>query len=240
MPVNSVDPLPGVMQAVMHLIVAMKRDQQNRVSSQDGYEMRVFGRSFDLISAFEELEHLVELLGRTKTFQEISLLIKLYIIGWVTLSDVVANILNDVFDLGYAEQDVQFGVILRNRKIQRSPIPAIVKQNAKFIRYEWFAKRRNDIIHRGRLDDSDLAAVRGVVLSAVLGQVLKVDTNDIAAVEAASNQAAAEVGATQRMADLIGHKQQQFAEHLLATRKMFGQLAPLLVERINAQTREAA
>lgn len=48
----------------------------------------------------------------------------------------------------------------------------------------------------------------------------------------------AEVPATRQMRDLVAQKQTQFAEHLSATRALFDELAPLLIEQINSQPRE--
>lgn len=234
------DPLPGVMRAAINRIIALNHEEQNRVARRDGYEMRVHARAFDLIAAFEELEHLVDLLGRARTFQEISLLIKVYVIGWVTLSDVLANIINEVFDLGYGEQDVQLGTILRNRKIRESTLPQVIKRHGKEVRYDRFARLRNDVVHRGKLDDAELADVRGEVLSAVVMKTMRIDATDAAAIEEATNRAAEEVEATQKMRDLVRQKQSQFAAHLAGTRAMFLEIAPVLIARIIAQPRETA
>ena len=234
-----IEPLPDVMQEAMNRIVALPPDEQDRVAQENGYELRVHSRAFDLAAAFEELEHLLELLQRARTFQEISLVIKLYIIGWVALSDVFANLINEVFDLGYAEQDIQFGVILRNRKIRSSAIPDVVKRHGKLIRYDDYVKRRNDIVHRGRLEDPELMDVRGEVLTAVVMKTIKVNRNDAAAVAAASREAAMEVNAASKMQELLRQKKAEFAEHLTATRAMFTEVAPFLIERVKVQPRRA-
>lgn len=146
---NFRDPLPGVMAAAMNRIISLSPTKQDRVAQENGYEMRVYEQTCDLSASFEELEHLVDLLGCARSFQEISLLIKVYVIGWVTLSDVLANIMSEVFDLGYAEQDVQIGVIRWNRKIRVSAIPQAIKRHSTEIQYDRFARQRNDIVHRG-------------------------------------------------------------------------------------------
>lgn len=235
-----VDPIPGVMNAAMSRIVRLSPEAQDKVALENGYELRVYGRSFNLVAAFEELEHLLQLLGRAKTFQEVSLLIKLYVIGWVTLSDILANIINEVFDLGYAEQDIQFGVIFRNRRIRASSLPAVLKEHSNPIQYDKFVRLRNDIVHRGRLDDADLSETNGEVVAAVVKKTIHVDQNDSVAVEAAARQASVEIGAAQKLQDLVIMKRSQFAEHLVATRAMLGAFAPLLVDRINGQPQETA
>ncbi|HSY48472.1 MAG TPA: Cthe_2314 family HEPN domain-containing protein [Thermoanaerobaculia bacterium] len=210
---------------------------QDEVAVENGYEMQVFGRCFDLSAAFGELEHLLELLLKATTFEEISLLIKLYIIGWVALSDVLGNVLNEVFDLGYADRDVQFGVILRNQKILRTQLPEIIRQHARTIDYDRYVKRRNDIVHRGTLDDAELKKVRGKVLSAVILKTIHVDQSDAVAVAAAMSEALLEVRAGERIRELVEQKRSEFSQHLAATHVMLQQVGIILVERINAQPR---
>jgi len=224
----------------MKRVVMLDAESQDKIALENGYEMRVYARSFDLTTAFEELEHLIELLLKATTFQEISLLIKLYIIGWVALSDILGNLLNEIFDLGYAEQDVQFGIILRNQKIRCTSLPGIIKQHAKAIRYDQYVKRRNDIVHRGTLDDAELKKVRSAVLSAVIMKTIHVDRNDAAAVAAATREASTEVRAAERIRELLELKRSQFGEHLTFTRIMLGQLTPILINRIASQPRETA
>jgi hypothetical protein len=228
------DPLPGVSDAAMARIVALETAAQDKLAESNGYELRVYGRSFDLAAAFEELEHLLELLDHAATLPQVSLLIKLYVLSWVTLSDVLSNVINEVFDLGYGEQDVELGTLLRNRHIRATSIPRVVKKHTKSVKYDLFARRRNDVAHRGRLIDSELAEVRGRVLSAAVMERVQI-VNDAASADALAREVTFDIGVDRQIRALITHKRSEFAEHLAATRVMLAELAPVLIERIRTQ-----
>ena len=67
------DSLLPARDAVMNRVKMLDAATQDKVALEHGYEMRVFGRCFALSVAFEELEHLLELLLKATTFEEISL-----------------------------------------------------------------------------------------------------------------------------------------------------------------------
>ena len=234
-----VEPTPGLRDAARARIIMLDSSEQDRVANDNGYELRVFERSFDLTAAFEELEHLLDVLDRARKFPEISLLVKLYIIGWVSLSDILANLINEIFDLGYAERDVQLGMILRNRKICKGTIPEVIKKHGPHIKYDYYVRVRNDIVHRGQLPDPDFKDVRGEVVTAVVLKTMRVDQRDPAALARATRQAEAEIGAAEKIRDLVSRKRVAFADHLVATRSMLGDLTPVLVQRIQLQPKSA-
>src|SRR5437660_6620793 len=99
---------PAAMSALFNQLMArhanpavMERLLRERTGS---YEVRVAEALLALGSTFEELWHVQQLLKKAEQFQEIRVLLKLYVIGWATLSDIVAMIINEVYNLGYAEQ----------------------------------------------------------------------------------------------------------------------------------------
>src|SRR4051812_35303248 len=57
-----------------------------------------------LSESYEELGHVVVILSKARSLQETRVVLKLYATGWATLSDLVAGLINEVLDLGYAEQ----------------------------------------------------------------------------------------------------------------------------------------
>src|SRR5438045_2305369 len=73
---------------------------------------RVFERSVALSEAVGELEHIVGELKGTRCFRHIRVLLKTYVVGWSTLSDVAAGIINDALGLGYGDKDISFGAVL--------------------------------------------------------------------------------------------------------------------------------
>ncbi|HEY3052923.1 MAG TPA: Cthe_2314 family HEPN domain-containing protein [Thermoanaerobaculia bacterium] len=84
------------------------------------------------------------------------LLAKVYVIGWITLSDVIGGLINSVFDLGYEQRDVSLAVVLRNRHVRSAGLPEIVAAHSKAVNYEEYKRVRNDAVHRGRYEDSEI------------------------------------------------------------------------------------
>lgn len=94
------------------------------------------------------------------TLEQLALTIKLYVISWSTLMDVIAGLINIVFDLGFMERDVQFDRIFRNEHVRKSQLPAIFEKHKKTLDWKRFKRLRNDIVHRGRLLDGELESLR--------------------------------------------------------------------------------
>src|SRR5258705_5223914 len=84
----------------------------------NGNGEKVYRAAAAVDSHLNELTHTVDLIQRAHDGTSIRVLAKTYLIGWVTLSDVVAGLLNEVFDLGYAERDVSLSVVLRNKHVR--------------------------------------------------------------------------------------------------------------------------
>ncbi|HUP62094.1 MAG TPA: Cthe_2314 family HEPN domain-containing protein [Thermoanaerobaculia bacterium] len=198
------------------------------------YEMRVFMAAAEVGSLFEELQHTLALLARARTFPELTALLKLYIIGWHSLSDLVATLLNEVYDLGIADQDVSFGAILRNHHVRETAIPDLVKRHSRAIRYDEFVKMRNDIVHRGKLDDTELLTIHSDLLLnlAKRSNVSMIDDED--AKQRALEAARTETRTTERVRELIATRRQQYAEHLSRTQAFLTELSEVLISQIRA------
>jgi hypothetical protein len=121
-----------------------------------------------LSEAYGELEHIVTELARSGWFRHIRVLLKMYAIGWMTLSDVVANMIDETLCLGVHEKDVTFGAILRNEHAVRAGLSVLVKRHAKVLRHEHYSRVRNDVVHRGRLSEPALEAVEKMWSNVVL------------------------------------------------------------------------
>jgi len=59
------------------------------------------------------------------TVEHLILSVKFYVISWTTLADMVAALINKVFDLGFTDADVKFDPILRNKHVLNSELPGI-------------------------------------------------------------------------------------------------------------------
>lgn len=90
------------------------------------------------------------------TVEHLATTMKPYVIAWSTLLDLLAYLINEVFDLGIAEKDVKLQLSLNNRHVQNSRIPQVIKEyeNASVLRD--LKKRRNDLVHRGKIPDVDI------------------------------------------------------------------------------------
>lgn len=125
----------------------------------DAYEMRVFRKASDLGNGVEELRYILLRMPKAETIPHAKVLLKMYRIAWVTLADVLASVINEVYELGYADRDIEFDRVLRNRNIQRTSIPAIFKKHRTELDYQTLSEERNDIVHRGRFDDPELREI---------------------------------------------------------------------------------
>ncbi|NUO09466.1 MAG: hypothetical protein HUU08_12445 [Candidatus Brocadia sp.] len=112
----------------------------------------------------DEIELLIDRLGLWSrgpffpivSLEELIVGLKLYLINWSTIKDVMAMFINSVLDLGISEKDIGFGMILRNNKVQNTRIPEICKKHAKLLNLGYMDGARNDAVHRGKLRDAEV------------------------------------------------------------------------------------
>lgn len=90
------------------------------------------------------------------TVEELILAVKFYVISWATLFDMLAGLINKVFDLGFADADVKFDVIRRNKHVLNSDLPAIFEKYGKALNMKEVKRHRNEIVHRGRIMDEEV------------------------------------------------------------------------------------
>jgi hypothetical protein len=96
------------------------------------------------------------LMARYLPVEHLKLLSKFYVIEWATFSDMTAVLINNILNLGIADQDLHLSMILRNEHVLRSPIPSIFKKYAAGLEHQKYSKMRNDVIHRGQLNDPEI------------------------------------------------------------------------------------
>ena len=90
------------------------------------------------------------------TLEHLATAMKLYVISWSTLLDLLACLINEVFDLGIAEKDIKVQLALSNRHVQSSRIPQIMREYEKSSVIKDLKKKRNDLVHRGKVPDVDV------------------------------------------------------------------------------------
>lgn len=107
----------------------------------------------------DEISVLLSTIGNPNIHSFTALPIKMYIISWATLTDLIAYLISEVFDLGLPPDRIELGHVLRNRHIASTIIPQMFKQNHTTLRTKEFSKKRNDIVHRSYLDEPVLHAL---------------------------------------------------------------------------------
>jgi hypothetical protein len=122
----------------------------------DSYEGRIWLVLNRLNSLDEELRHLLKELTTPEFPVHTSVLIKMYHITIDTMSDVFAWFISEVFDLGYDAKQITMGEILKNRHVQASGVAQVFRGNFASLRKAQFDRTRNDIVHRGLLDEKQL------------------------------------------------------------------------------------
>lgn len=90
------------------------------------------------------------------TVEKLILSVKFYVISWTTLVDMLGGLINKVFNLGFADPDVKFDLILRNKHVLNSDLPAIFKKYSKALDMKAVKRHRNEIVHRGRIMDEEI------------------------------------------------------------------------------------
>jgi hypothetical protein len=100
-------------------------------------------------------------LVRLLTVEHLAVSMKLYVISWSTLLDLLACLINAVFNLGIADRDVKVQLVLNNRHVQSSRIPQIIREYEKASVIKDFKKKRNDLVHRGKIPDTDIEQILG-------------------------------------------------------------------------------
>lgn len=99
------------------------------------------------------------LFGKLLTIEHLAIAMKLYVISWSTLRDLLAYLINAVFNLGIADRDVKVHVVLNNSHVKSSRIPQILQESEKTLLIKDLQRKRNDLVHRGRIPDDDIEQI---------------------------------------------------------------------------------
>lgn len=93
------------------------------------------------------------------TVEHLATAMKLYVISWHTMLDLVARLVNSVFNLSIADRDVTPRLVFTNDHVKSTRIPEILAAYEKAIPVKDLRKRRNDTVHRGRIPDPDVEQI---------------------------------------------------------------------------------
>jgi hypothetical protein len=113
----------------------------------------------EMHSVLSEFTGRRSLLFTVLTVEHLAMVMKLYVISWHTMLDLVARLVSVAFDLGIADRDVSMRLILNNDHVRSSRIPEILQAYEKALPMKDLRKRRNDAVHRGKIPDPDVEAM---------------------------------------------------------------------------------
>ena len=193
----------------------------------NSYEIRVARQDQILWQSFHELRHTVASLPSVTTPTQARAAIKFYVVSWCSLSDVLACLISEVFDLGIAFRDLDLTMVLRNRHISVTALPAILGRYSSQIRYSQYAEARNDIVHRGNLDDKDLSEFEGALLLEAMRRQFNVP-----------DRASDEV-IVSKLQSIMGEKQASLQQHLASTEAMLREMSVVLAEAFSSHPQGA-
>ena len=130
------------------------QDDRGRVILKLNLEMERICREMD--SVLSDFSGKDLLFVKVLTVEHLATAMKLYVILWATSQDLLAYLVNEVFDLGMAEKDVKVKLALNNRHVQSSRIPQIIREYERESVIKEIQKVRNDLVHRGKIPDIDV------------------------------------------------------------------------------------
>jgi hypothetical protein len=122
-------------------------------------------------------------------------------------------LLNEVFQLGIAKQDLSFETVLRNSHVARTKIPSILKKHVKSVRHGEFQRLRNDIVHRGKLDLAELEEIQTCLVELQLVGIFEPE-----------QVTAARADLTKRIREFSGARAAEFRAHLSSTVIMLNEI----------------
>ena len=193
------------------------KPQDIRQGSDEGaYKTRVLLSLMELENIIAETERQIELLPTLNDYYDAVATVKSYFISWCTLSDMLAALVNVVFNLGIAKRDVTLRLVLGNEHVKKTRIPDIFKQHKQKIKTSYIRGTRNEIVHRGILNDADLESIRArldrLVLLAVFGEEQEDETRQVEL----------------DLQDYLLSKQDEFTRHLSDTLEMIKEVEEYL------------
>lgn len=199
-------------------------------------------KNLKVVSEIDEIEReikaVLERLGvsvnalifKSYSIEELVLGVKHYLIAWSTMKDLMANLINTSLDLGIHENDLSFGMILRNENVSRTKIPEIVSQHSKSIDVSYTDKQRNNAIHRGKLLDDEINEYRGRYSSLFAQRYSLIETSPIS--EEDFNQGLKELNT--ELTELVNRKKKEYMAHFDRTMLLNKELA-IELARLTAQ-----
>lgn len=132
------------------------------------YFLRCASSASEVDGIIQEIDLQLERLGIAKdgflmklfTVEELAIGSKFYYISISTLKDLMARFLNTVFELGIADTDISFGMMMRNSKVMDSGRREIIGKHRKELDTKRTDRARNDATHRGLVTDKEITDLK--------------------------------------------------------------------------------
>lgn len=192
------------------------------------YELRVGLQDSRLTEMLRELRTATAHLPTCADLTEARIWVKFYFVTWCSLSDVLAALIAEVFDLGIDSRDLDLTMVLRNRHVRASALPAVLSKYSTAIAYPKYSERRNDIVHRGYLDDNEfLEFDRAAILEAMKRHFHRPSSVTDEAVAA-------------KLGSILTEKKAAYDAHLFSTELMLAEMFVVLSALIATHPRAGA
>lgn len=208
-----------VSEAYLKNFAALRASHPDIVTS---YEFRVCICDFNLWQTLQELRHAVVSLTSASTSTQARISTKFYVISWCSLSDTLAALISEVHELGIDPRDINLTMVMRNTHVLQSDLPTILDRYASRLHYAKYADLRNQIVHRGHLEDQDLLTFEGarqrVLINRRFGVRDETTDTDILA----------------KLRSILATKQSLYQEHLGATADMLHEMSTHLAATLAA------
>lgn len=169
----------------------------------------------------------VGLFSNVLTIEQIILALKLYVISWATLLDILAALINKTFDLGFANTDVTYDLILRNKHVQNSELPAMLRKYSGRLDRLNLKHHRNEIVHRGRILDKEIEAAHEDRKALVSSRYSFLNEKRISEEEYKKESEEQ----TKRLCELAAQKKDFYGGHYRVTLEMVSELLTILAKK---------
>lgn len=231
---DELDRIGQLMQVALERTTAESTQPGSRLRWR-GNDQRVFQCAADINNTVDELVHVIELVQRARDLHYVRLLLKMYNVGWVTLSDLVAVLINEALDLGYPPANVSLGTILENKHVKALGIPKVVARHSRSVEYEKFKAMRNDIVHRGQFNEPDLEQLRKSEVLLMFEAASEVKTTDKDVLLSAISEKLRGSGFDAKVTLFVTTQAQRLTDHLRNTTRLLTDIDEMLAAHLRAQ-----
>ena len=232
---DELDRIGQLMQVALERTTAESKQPGSRLHWR-GNDQRIFECAANVNNSLDELVHVIELIERARDLHYVRLLLKMYNVGWVTLSDLIAILINEALDLGYPPANISLGAVLENKHVKTLGIPKVITRHSRRVEYEKFKAMRNDIVHRGQLEEPELEQLRKSEVLLMFDAAREVATMDQHVLLSAISEKLRGSGFDAEVALFVTAQAQRLRDHLRNTTQLLTDIDGMLAAHLKAQS----